>query len=138
MDINKFIAIGNMTRDFELRYSQDGKAFGRLGLAINRGFGDKKKTSFINCVAFGKTAEAIANYTAKGSKIGIDAEVQTGEYINKDGVKFPTVDFIIQNVQFLNPKESTGQVAGQRVNFDDAFNDADDIFQPVDDEEIPF
>lgn len=139
MDINKFIAIGNMTRDIELRYSGEGKAFGRFGLAINRGYGDNKKTSFINCVAFGKTAEAMANFTTKGSKICIDAEVQTGDYTNKEGVKIYTTDFIINNVQFLSQKE-TGQAGGNKPTyFNDAMNDDEDIFQPIDDdEEIPF
>lgn len=71
--MNRCIFIGNMTKDPELRFvPASGMAVCKFGLALNDGYGDKKTVSYINCVAFAKTAEAIANYTSKGSKVAIE------------------------------------------------------------------
>ena len=65
----------------------------RLTLAINSGYGDKKKTDYINCVAFNKTAELLEQYTGKGSKIGVEGRISTGSYENKEGKKVYTFVF---------------------------------------------
>ena len=122
--LNKFICIGNMTRDPELRFSQSGIAVCKFSIAINDGWGDKKTVSFINCVAFGKTAEATANYTHKGSKVGIESRVQTSSYENKEGKKVYTTDFIIDKIEFLDSKKDKQE---------------EDVFTPVEDfSEVPF
>ena len=122
--MNKCIFIGNITRETELKFiPSTGMAVCKFGLALNEGYGDKKKTYFINCTAFGKTAEAVANYTDKGSKVGIESRLQTVSYVNKQGVTVYTTDFIIDKVEFLSKKEEV----------------IDDTFTPVDDDEdIPF
>ena len=122
--LNKFICIGNMTRDPELRFPQSGIAVCKFSIAINDGWGDKKTVSFINCVAFGKTAEATANYTHKGSKVGIESRVQTSSYENKEGKKVYTTDFIIDKIEFLDSKKDKQE---------------EDVFTPVEDfSEVPF
>jgi single-strand DNA-binding protein len=129
--MNKCIFIGNITRQPELRLiPSTGMAVCKFGLALNEGYGDKKKTYFINCVAFGKTAEATANYTDKGSKVAIESHVQTGSYKNKQDVTVNTTDFVVDKIEFLNKKEEFKQ--------DDFGHDDDEVFQPVDDEDIPF
>lgn len=129
--MNKFIALGNLTKTPELRYGQSGTAVVRFGLAINEGYGDKKQTSFINCVAFGKTAEAISNYTDKGSKVLIDARVQTGSYDKKDGSgKVYTTDFVVNKIEFLDSKKDN---KGEK-DFGDPLQD----FTPIDDSSDDF
>ena len=62
--MNKVILIGNMTKPADLKFTPNtGLAVATFTLAINEGWGDKKKTNYINCVAWRKTAEALANYT---------------------------------------------------------------------------
>jgi single-strand DNA-binding protein len=130
--MNKCIFIGNITRQPELRLiPSTGMAVCKFGLALNEGYGDKKKTYFINCVAFGKTAEATANYTDKGSKVAIESHVQTDSYKNKQDVTINTTDFVVDKIEFLNKKE---QAEGVQAKYED-----DDLFQPIaDDEDIPF
>jgi single-strand DNA-binding protein len=131
--MNKCIFIGNITRQPESRLiPSTGMAVCKFGLALNEGYGDKKKTYFINCVAFGKTAEATANYTDKGSKVSIESHVQTGSYKNKQDVAINTTDFVVDKIEFLTRKELN--------QFDERLPDPDDenVFQPVDDEDIPF
>lgn len=124
--MNKFVGIGNLVRDAELRFTTDGKAVAKFTIAINDGYGDKKRVDYLNCVAFGKTAEATANYTFKGSKVAVDGKIQTGSYKNKDGKTVYTTDIIVNNIEFLTKKE---QGLG---------DDTPEVFQPVDDEDIPF
>lgn len=129
--MNKFICIGNMTRDAELSFTAStGNAYCKFGIAINEGYGDKKETIFLNCVAFGKVAENIAQYTGKGSKVAIDGKIKTGSYQNKEGKTIYTTDVIVNTIEFLNKKE---------VQASDGFGDGEDIFTPIgDDEDIPF
>lgn len=102
--MNHIIITGNLYKDPELKYLQDGKSLTKFGVANNEGWGDKKQTNFINCVAFNKTAEAIANYTSKGSKVLIEGKLQMGNYINKEGVKVYTTEIIVNQIEFLDKK----------------------------------
>jgi single-strand DNA-binding protein len=121
--MNKCIFIGNITRQPELKFvASTGMAVCKFGLALNEGYGDKKKTYFINCVAFGKTAEATTNYTDKDSKVAIESHVQTGSYDKQDGSKTYTTDFVVDKIEFLNKKE---QAEGAQAKYED-------------DEDIPF
>jgi single-strand DNA-binding protein len=126
--MNKFIVTGNLVKDSELKFvPSTGMAIAKFTIGNNEGWGDKKTVNFFNCTAFGKTAEAIANYAHKGSKVLIDGKVQLGSYEKKDGSgKNYTTDVIVNQIEFLDPK---GQAKPQE----------EDIFEPVDDfSDIPF
>lgn len=125
--MNKYFAIGNLVKNVELKYSQAGKAYAKISIAINEGYGDKKTTSFINLLAFDKTAENAGKFLIKGSKIAVECHVKTGSYDKQDGTKAYTTDFIVDKLEFLDSK---GQAKGQKAEFDD------DVFTPTD--EDPF
>lgn len=112
--MNSFTGVGRMVRDADIRYTSDNKAIARFSLAITRDY-DRDKTDFPNCVAFGRTAEIIEQYTHKGSRIGVMGRIETGSY-EKDGRKVYTTDIIVNNVELLDSKkeESDGfnQVEG--------------------------
>jgi len=92
---------GYIGKDIALTYSQSSMAIAKFSLAVTTGFGDKKKTNWLNCVAFGKQAEALAKYMAKGSPIIIDdGYIQTGSYENKEGATVYTTDIIINSWEF--------------------------------------
>lgn len=86
--INRVILIGRLTKDPELKYTSSGAAVGSFNLAVNRQFtnanGDRE-ADFINCVIWRKSAENFANFTHKGSLVGIDGRLQTRNYENKQG-----------------------------------------------------
>ena len=73
--MNQIILIGRVTKDPELKYSQGGKAFCNFSLAVAREF-NRDETDFINCVAWEKKAETIAQYFKKGQRIGIIGRIQ--------------------------------------------------------------
>src|SRR5690625_108090 len=129
--INNFIGIGRTTKDVDLRYSQNGTAIANFTIAITRRF-DKEKTDFIRCIAFKKTAELIAQYVKKGNQIGIEGSIQTGSYQDKEGKTVYTTDVIVNNVQFLESRNSQPKQQ-QRV---DVYNNEVKQAQQFDGEQI--
>ena len=99
--MNKVILTGFLGRDPEITTSKSGDMqIAKFSLAVNSGYGDKKKTNWINCTAFGKSAEALGKYIFKGSPITIEGHIQTGSYEKKDGTKVYTTDVIIDQWEF--------------------------------------
>ena len=96
--MNKVILMGRLTRDPEVRYSQgaNATAVARYSLAVDRRFKrDGEPTAdFINCVAFGRTAEFAEKYFRQGLKVVVTGRIQTGSYTNKDGQKVYTTDAV--------------------------------------------
>ena len=105
--------MGRLTRDPEVRYSQGERsmAIAKYTLAI-----DRRKTQqnsdpgadFINCVAFGKTAEFLERFGRKGTKFVLEGRIQTGSYTNKDGQRVYTTDVVAENVEFAESKNASG------------------------------
>ena len=114
--MNKVILMGRLTRDPEVRYSQngDGLAIARYTLAVDRRFrkdNDQQTADFISCVSFGKTAEFAEKWFKQGTKVAITGRIQTGSYTNKDGVKVYTTEVVIEEQEFAESKSNSS--AGQ-------------------------
>lgn len=110
--MNVVTLIGRLTRDVELRYTPNGNAVGRFSLAVNRRVPNQngeRTADFINCVVWNKPAETLAQYTKKGSLIGIQGRIQTGSYDNQQGQKVYTTDIVVENFDFLETKAATQQ-----------------------------
>ncbi|MBR8700428.1 Single-stranded DNA-binding protein [Fusobacterium sp. DD29] len=108
--MNTIILTGRLTRDPELKFGQSGKAYSRFSLAVDRAF-SKDEVDFINCVAFGKTAELIGEYLRKGKKAGVTGRLQMNRY-EFNGEKRTSYDVIVDTVEFLEPKNSSGSYNG--------------------------
>lgn len=106
MYLNKAIIYGNLTRDPELKALPSGSAVASFGVATNRTWkekdGSKKEsTEFHNCVAFGRTAEVIAQYMKKGKPIYVEGRVQTRSWEGKeDGKKQYRTEIVVETFQF--------------------------------------
>ena len=112
--MNKVILMGRLTRDPEIRYSQgeNSTAVARFTLAVDRRFkrqNDDQTADFINCVAFGKTAEFAERYLHQGTKIVGCGRIQTGSYTNKDGQRVYTTDVVLDEVEFAESKNASQQ-----------------------------
>lgn len=108
--INKVVLVGRLVKDPELRYTPSGVANARFTLAVNRTFSNQqgeREADFINCVVWRKTAENTANFTKKGSLVGIEGRIQTGSYEGQDGKRVYTTDVVADSVQFLEPRGAT-------------------------------
>lgn len=109
--MNKVILMGRLTRDPEVRYSQgeNARAVARYTLAVNRRIqkdGDQQTADFINCLAFGKTAEFAEKYYRQGTKVVISGRIQTGSYTNRDGVKVYTTEVVVEEQEFAESKSN--------------------------------
>lgn len=104
--INRVVLVGRLTRDSELKYTQNGAAVATFNLAVNRMFknanGDRE-ADFINCVIWRKAAENFANFTNKGSLVGIEGRIQTRSY-EKDGQRVYVTEVIVDNFSLLDSK----------------------------------
>ncbi|MDC4242750.1 single-stranded DNA-binding protein, partial [Clostridium tertium] len=95
--MNKVILIGRLTKDPELNFAAGtGTAVCRFSLAVTRPF-KKDETDFINCIAFGKTGETIAQYLTKGRQLAVTGSIRTGSYDAKDGTKRYTTDIVVDS-----------------------------------------
>lgn len=129
--MNKFIGIGNLTKPADLKFTPGtGYAVATFTLAINEGWGEKKKTNYINCVAWRKTAENLANYTDKGSKVAVEGRIETRSYDAKDGTKRYITEVVAESVEFLEKKGAPTNNANN--------TDYEEDITPVDDGDIPF
>lgn len=115
--MNSFVGYGRLTKDVELRYSQNNVAVGRFTLAVNRAYqkGDVK-ADFLNMVAFGKTAENIERFFRQGSRIVVHCHVQNESYTNKDGNKVYQTNFIVDNFSFVDTRAEGGITQNQNTN----------------------
>ncbi|MBR4207652.1 MAG: single-stranded DNA-binding protein [Lachnospiraceae bacterium] len=147
--MNKVILMGRLTRDPDVRYSQnngDSMAIARYTLAVDRRFsrgsnnGEGQNADFISCVAFGKAGEFAEKYFHKGIKIAVTGRIQTGSYTNKDGQKVYTTDVVVEDQEFAESKNgggndsSNGGGRAQAPAGDEGFMNIPDGI----DDEIPF
>ena len=129
---------GRMTREPEIRYATaNNMAVAKFNVAVNRPFkrDGQANADFINCVAFGKTAEFIEKYGRKGVKFEIHGRWQTGSYKNKDGQTVYTNDCLVEQIEFSESKNSSsgGNDSPSTQENDGFMNIPDGI-----DEELPF
>lgn len=133
--MNKVILLGRLTKDPDLRFAAgSGKGVCKFSIAVTRQF-NRDEADFLNCVAFGKTAETIAQYMTKGSQISIVGNIRTGSYDAQDGTKRYTTDVVIESFEFVG-----GGKGQSNNNNSGGFNQDgfDNDMTPVDDGDMPF
>lgn len=117
--MNKVILMGRLTREPDVRYSQnaDGSmAVARYTLAVDRRRGrnsdNEQSADFISCVAFGRSGEFAEKYLHQGTKIVVTGRIQTGSYTNKDGQRVYTTDVVVEEQEFAESKSSAAANSG--------------------------
>ena len=128
--MNKAVLVGRLTKDPDLRFAAgSGTSVCRFTVAVNRQF-KKDETDFISCVAFGKTAEIIAQHFTKGKQIAVSGSIRTGSYDAQDGTKRYTTDVAVDTFDFIG----SGNKEADEQGLKDTFGDVMD----VDDGDMPF
>lgn len=102
--MNKAILMGRLTRDPETKQANETKV-ARYRLAVDRRF-KKDEADFINCVAFGKSAEFAEKYLKQGTKVVVTGRIQTGSYTNREGATVYTTDVIVEDQEFAESKKT--------------------------------
>lgn len=124
----KAYGIGRLTRELELKSSTSGTSYLTNSIACDRKYGEKK-TDFFQIKAFGKLAESMDKYLRKGSRILVEGDLQTDEYVDKTGNKKQSVSIVVSAWEFADSK--TGESKEEKSN--DFINVPDSIL-----EELPF
>lgn len=112
--INRVVLAGRPTRNLELKSIKSGNSVCSFTLAVDRNFKSKsgeREADFINCVAWGKTAEVMSQYVKKGSAIGVDGRIQTRSYDNRDGQRVYVTEVVVENFSFLSDPPKNSQVS---------------------------
>ncbi|MDD5018073.1 MAG: single-stranded DNA-binding protein [Eubacteriales bacterium] len=139
--MNIWHGIGNITKDLELKTTPGGKSVVSFTIAINRGFGDKKETDYISCVAWESKAENLCRYMSKGKKIAVEGRLQVRSYDGSDGKKRYVTEVVCGNIEFISPMSESEpewkQERRKRESEKSSFDDEND-FEPLDDESCPF
>lgn len=135
--MNSVIITGRLTKDVECKYTQSQMAVAQFTVAVNRpkDKDGKSVADFPRCIAFGKTAENLEKFTAKGRLIAVQGRIQTGKYKNRDGETVYTTDIIADRVEFLE----WGEKKGRNDRDDDPYDEENpyDGFAAVS-EDVPF
>ena len=142
--MNVCVFMGRVANDVDLRTTGNGTTVAKFSLAVDTGYGDNKKTSFLNHTVFGKSAESLGKYVQKGTKILVQSEATQNKYTDKDGNARNSIDFIVQSWEFAESKTASTGNAGQSAQArpaapkkpsEDSFMN---IADGVEDEGLPF
>jgi len=135
-DINRVILIGRLTRGPELKSTNNGKYFCRFSLASNRQIynrdsGDSRdEVGFFDCIAWGKSAEAIHKYLQKGRRICVEGNLKWSSWETTDGKKQSKVEINVEGFQFLDAKQDGAQsnpTEQGAAHFDGPMGGVDDL-----------
>lgn len=111
---NKVILMGNLTRDPELRHTSGNQAVANIGLAVNRRWRSaegeqREEVTFIDCEAWGKTAETLAKYLKKGRPVFIEGRLKLDQWEDKEsGKKQSKLRVVVEGFQFIDSRQDGG------------------------------
>lgn len=142
--MNRYIAIGRMSRDPSISYTQGEKpeCIARFGIAVPRPYAKEgqQQADFLNCVCFGKTAEVVEKWVRQGDRIGIEGRIQTGSYTDKEGRRVYTTDVMVERLELLAPKGAS-QPSSENAAASDSGNSTDgfmNIADNLEEDGLPF
>lgn len=129
--MNKVMLVGILAADPKMRTTQSGVQCASFRVAVQRRFANSqgvREADFISCIAWRQTAEFVSRYFRKGSRIGLVGTLQTRSYQAQDGTKRYATEVVVDEVEFVAPKEGGGQAQSQQTGG----------FVEVEDDELPF
>ena len=108
--INRVVLMGRLVADPELKYTQSGVAVTSFRIAVDRNYvkqGEERKADFFDIVAWRSTAEFICNYFSKGSMIALDGQLQSRNYINREGQNRTAIEVVVDQVSFTGERRDS-------------------------------
>ena len=112
--MNKVILLGNLVKDLEVTVTKNDKLVGKTTLAVNEGYGDNKKTTFVNLVIFGERCDKLQQYLLKGTGVLIDGKLDINNVQDKDGNWSTYVTIIVNDLQITKFVEASDDVQKSR------------------------
>lgn len=136
--MNKVILMGRLTRDPEMRYTNNNLAICRFTLAVDRGFakqGEERQADFIPIVTFDKTADFCSKYFAKGRQVAVVGRIQVSSWDDSEGKKRYSTEVVANEVFFADSKRSD---SGERPLDQQPVQSSDGFYPLEEDDELPF
>lgn len=109
--MNSISIIGNLTKDVELRYTQEPKAVANFTIAVNEGYGDNKEAHFFDVVVWGKQAENLKKYCSQGSKVAVEGKLKQQRWETDNGEKRSKVIISAFSIEYLTRKEDSEELS---------------------------
>ncbi len=140
---NKVLLMGNLTRDIELRYTPSNQAVAKIGLAVNRKWKSKdgqegEETTFVDCDAWGRTAEVMSQYLSKGKPVFIEGRLKLDQWQDKDGGNRSKLKVVIESFEFIDSRGGQGASGGSSAGSQSGGAPAPEQHQPISEDDIPF
>ncbi len=152
---NKVFLMGNLTRDPEVRHTTGNNAVANIGLAVNRRFRtqdgqNREETTFVDCEAWGRTAETMAQYLKKGRPVFIEGRLKLDQWQDKEGNNRSKLKVVIDTFQFIDSREGGGGGGGGEGGYGGGYSGGggggysgggggrQDYDSPPPDDDIPF
>ncbi|MCP4482534.1 MAG: single-stranded DNA-binding protein [bacterium] len=149
-DLNKVILVGRLTRDIEIRYTPSKQAVVNFSIAVNRNYQDKNtgewknEASFISVVAWGLTAERLAEKTRKGTPLSVEGRLQSRRWETQSGEKRSILEVVADRTQILSyivqdNTQAEGPAKTTNTQHNQAWNEAKvEVTEEATEEDIPF
>lgn len=139
--INRTVLVGRLTRDPELRKTNTGKSVVSFTLACNRRFSQQEQADFINCVAWERQADFMANYLSKGALVGVEGRIQSRSYDDTSGKKVYVQEVVVENVQGLESRaqrQEGGSTPSYDIDREPSFEQDDEPILDITSDDLPF
>ncbi len=139
--VNKVLLMGNLTRDIELKHTPSDQAVATIGLAINRRFRtrdgeNREETTFVDCEAWGRTAEVMSQYLSKGRPVFVEGRLKLDQWEDREtGKKRSKLKVVIESFEFVDSKGTGG---GRTAPAGAAASGSGPQHEPIDEKDIPF
>ena len=119
MALNKFLCIGRVGSDPEVKYLEGGGKFARLNIAIDEKYKDrngevKENTEWVSVSVWGKTSDFVENYVKRGSQVFVEGKLHNRKYTDKSGFEKAVTEIVADNIQFVGSKEKQEDAPAQR------------------------
>lgn len=152
-NLNRVLLMGNLTRDPELRYLPSNTPVVSIGLAVNRRWRNQQdqqqeETTFVDCEAFGRSAEVINQYLRKGRPVFIEGRLRLDQWQDKEGQNRSKMKVVVESFQFVDSRGGGNETSGRGSQGSparpapvavSAQGDAGpNVHQPVEEDDIPF
>lgn len=147
--------MGNLTRDVELKTLPSDQSVAKIGLAVNRKFRtrdgeNREEVTFIDCEAWGRTAEVMNQYLSKGRPVFIEGRLKLDQWQDKEGQNRSKLKVVVENFQFVDSaggsggsggsgdRSSSPQAVGASSSSHAGSESSSEQHQPVSEDDIPF
>ncbi|HIA71596.1 MAG TPA: single-stranded DNA-binding protein [Phycisphaerales bacterium] len=129
---NKVLLMGNLTRDPELKQTPSNQSVAQIGLALNRKFKDREgnmreETTYVDCEAWGRTAEVMAQYLSKGKPVFVEGRLKLDQWQDKEGNNRSKLKVVIESFQFIDSKGGQSSTPPAQTQTPQTAPPADDI-----------